>query len=130
MDITTLATIYTQLQSNILMDTKDTIYITQLIFVKEGKEKTFLEFEKFAIPLMEKYKGRIIYRLRPTKETFISEEKELPYEIHFISFDSEKDFNEFMKDDSRLDFIHLKEESVSSMMLVKGQEIYGDENGD
>ena len=102
------------------MNNNDTIYITQLIFVKKGKEKIFLEFEKFAIPLMEKYNGRIIYRLRPTKETFISEEKELPYEIHFISFDSEKKFNEFMIDDSRLEFIHLKEESVNSTMLVKG----------
>jgi hypothetical protein len=29
------------------------IYITQLIFVKEGKEATFLEFEDDAIPLMK-----------------------------------------------------------------------------
>ncbi|MGB1041670.1 MAG: hypothetical protein ACPGVD_12405, partial [Flavobacteriales bacterium] len=75
------------------------IYLTQLIFIKPGKEEQFLEFEKIAIPLLEKYNGRIIYRIRPKKENFVSEEKETPYEIHFISFESEKDFNEFMKDD-------------------------------
>lgn len=99
------------------------IYITQLIFVEEGKEGKFLEFESYAIPLMEKYNGRIVYRLRPTKESFIGPVEELPYEIHFISFDSEQDLTEFMKDDSRLQFIHLKDESVKSMLLVKGMKI-------
>ncbi len=99
------------------------VYITQLIFVKKGKEAIFLEFEKHAIPLMEKYNGRIVYRLRPQKETFISEEKELPFEIHFISFDTEKDLDEFMKDDGRLKFIHLKNESVKSTLIVKGKKM-------
>lgn len=99
------------------------IYITQLIFVQEGKEEKFLEFESHAIPLMEKYNGRIIYRLRPTTENFVNPVEELPYEIHFISFDSEQDLAEFMKDDSRLRFIHLKNESVKSMLLVKGEKI-------
>ena len=99
------------------------IYITQLIFVQEGKEEKFLEFESHAIPLMEKYNGRIIYRLRPSTESFVNPVEELPYEIHFISFDSEQDLAEFMKDDSRLKFVHLKNESVKSMLLVKGEKI-------
>lgn len=96
------------------------IYITQLIFVKEGKENVFHQFEELAIPLMERYKGRIIYRLRPDKSSFISGNDEQPYEIHFLSFDSEKDLESFMNDDSRLEFIHLKNESVKSMLLIKG----------
>ena len=99
------------------------IYITQLIFVKEGKEEKFQEFESYAIPLMEKYNGKIIYRLRPSKESFIDPDKDLPYEIHFISFDSVQDLKGFMKDDSRLKLIHLKEESVKSMLLVKGEKL-------
>ncbi len=100
------------------------IYITQLVFVKEGKEKIFLEFESFAIPLMEKYKGKIIYRVRPSKENFIdNHQSELPYEIHFISFDSEQDLQDFMNDGERLNFIHLKEESVKTMLLIKGEKI-------
>jgi hypothetical protein len=99
------------------------IYITQLIFIKEGKEEKFPEFESHAIPLMEKYNGKIIYRLRPSRENFIDADKELPYEIHFISFGSEQDLAEFMKDDGRLQFLHLKNESVKSMLLVKGEKI-------
>lgn len=99
------------------------IYLTQLIFVKEGKEELFLKFEEFAIPLMKKYNGRIIYRLRPNKENFISESKELPYEIHFMSFDSEEDLKEFISDDSRSAFLHLKEESVKSTFLIKGEKM-------
>jgi hypothetical protein len=72
---------------------------------------------------MTKYNGKIIYRLRPTTESFISEEKELPYEIHFISFECEKEFSNFMKDDNRLQFIHLKNDSIKSTFLVKGEKL-------
>ncbi|WP_199769297.1 hypothetical protein [Flavivirga eckloniae] len=97
--------------------------MTQLIFVKEGKEAIFHEFEDHAIPLMEKYNGRIIYRIRPDETSFVSGEKELPYEIHFISFDSENDLTNFMNDDRRLKFIHLKNESIQSTLLVKGEKV-------
>lgn len=49
--------------------------------------------------------------------------KEIPYEIHFLSFDSEQNLNDFMQDDSRLQFLHLKNKSVQSMLLVKGQKM-------
>lgn len=99
------------------------IYLTQLIFVKKGKEAIFHEFENFAIPLMEKYNGKIIHRLRPQKESYISSSEEQPYEIHFISFDSEEDLAEFLKDDSRQNFMHLKNESVQSSLLIKGEKM-------
>ncbi|MGB0880462.1 MAG: hypothetical protein ACPGTO_07840 [Polaribacter sp.] len=99
------------------------IYITQLIFIKQGKEKTFLEFEKLAIPLMENYNGKIIYRLRPSKNDFIQNNKETPYEIHFISFESEEDLAKFMNDDNRLKFIHLKNDSIKSTLLLKGEKM-------
>lgn len=100
------------------------IYITQLIFLKEGKEAIFQQFEDFAIPLIEKYNGRVLYRLRPGPENYIDAKEEAqPYEIHFISFDSENDLSGFMNDKGRLAFIHLKEESVQSMLLVKGSKM-------
>lgn len=99
------------------------VYITQLIFVKPGKEEKFHEFEQHAIPLMEKYNGRILYRLRPSGEDFIDLEGEPPYEIHFISFEAEQDLEAFMRDDSRLKFIHLKDESVKFILLVKGEKM-------
>lgn len=96
------------------------IYITQLIFIKNGKEAVFQEFEKFAIALMEKYGGRMVYRWRPTPDSVVSAEESLPYEVHFCSFESEKDLEDFMKDDERLKYIHLKNESIQSAFIVKG----------
>lgn len=95
------------------------IYLNQLIFVNEGKETVFHQFEDFVLPLIEQHNGRIIYRLRPGADSFISGDQR-PYEIHFISFDSEQDFERYMKDDRRLKYVHLKNESVSSSWIVKG----------
>ena len=96
------------------------IYITQLVFVKEGKEAVFHQFEDFVIPLINKYNGRMIYRVRPAESSFVSALEERPYEIHFVSFDSGQDFQNFMRDDSRLNYIHLKDESVKSTVFIKG----------
>ncbi|RJE71679.1 DUF1330 domain-containing protein [Reichenbachiella sp. MSK19-1] len=96
------------------------IYITQLIYIKAGKEQ---EFENHVIPLMEKYTGKIIQRIRPTVESFVSGEENQPYEIHFLSFDSQEKLDEYLRDDSRLQYIHLKEASIQSTFLVKGTKI-------
>ena len=74
-------------------------------------------------PDYEKYNGKIIHRLRPPKEAYISSSEEQPYEIHFISFDSENDLAEFLKDDTRQKFMHLKNESVQSSLLIKGEKM-------
>lgn len=100
------------------------IYITQLIFINQGKEDLFLEFERTAIPLMEKYGGKVIYRIRPDRSNFIDcDAKETPYEIHIISFDSEQLLQNFLHDDERQNFIHLKNQSVKSILLVKGSKV-------
>jgi hypothetical protein len=68
------------------------IYITQLIYIKEGQEQTFNEFEDVAIPLIGKYNGRLLFRVRPNKDSFIETWIDKPYEIHLVEFDSEQDF--------------------------------------
>ncbi len=60
------------------------IYLTMIIFLQAGKEALFNEFEEFAIPLMSDYSGRVIYRIRPTKESLIACHGPAPYEIHFF----------------------------------------------
>ena len=99
------------------------IYITQLIFVQEGQEAVFHQFEDLAIPLIEKYNGRILYRLRPNEKSYITGESEKPYEIHLVAFASEADLQHFMQDDARLTFIHLKNQSVRSVLLIKGKKM-------
>lgn len=92
-----------------------------MIFVVEGKEETFNQFEDLAIPLLEDYKGLMIYRIKPEKKAFITACEETPYEIHFISFPDDSYFQSFMLDKKRQRFIHLKEESIRFSYLVKGK---------
>ncbi|MEM7369080.1 MAG: DUF1330 domain-containing protein [Bacteroidota bacterium] len=97
------------------------IYITQLIFVKAGKEEAFLEFESHALPLMAEHGGTLLYRLRPDEHSFVHATGELPYEIHVIAFESQEALDRFLQDDRRQAFLPLKESSISSTLLVKGQ---------
>jgi len=99
------------------------IYITQLIYLREGQEKTFDEFEAIAIPTISKYNGRLLFRLRPNEKNFIEHHIEQPYEIHLVEFDSETDFNNFMQDEERKKFLHLKEQSIKASTLIKGTKL-------
>ena len=99
------------------------IYITQLIYIKEGQEEVFDQFESVAIPTIAKYNGRLLFRVRPTKDSFVEISIDQPYEIHFVEFNAESDFNNFMLDEERKRFLHLKEQSIKSVWLVKGSKL-------
>ena len=99
------------------------IYITLLIFVKEGKQSVFKEFEELALPMLGDYKGKLLIRLRPNETSIVSVEVECPYEVHFLSFESEQDFNAYIQDPRRKEFLHLKEESIKATLLVKGEKV-------
>lgn len=96
------------------------IYFTQLIYINEGQEDIFHQFEEVAIPLIGKYNGRLLARIRPTNESFIEHQIEKPYEIHLVEFDNEQDFHAFSRDESRKQFLHLKEQSVRESILIQG----------
>ncbi len=96
------------------------ILITQLIYIKAGQEKVFDEFEEVAIPLITKYRGRLLFRVRPGSDAYIQNLLEKPYEIHLVEFEEESDFQAFMKDEERKKFLHLKEQSIQSSILIRG----------
>ncbi len=96
------------------------ILITQLIYIKAGQEKVFDEFEEVAIPLITKYRGRLLFRVRPASDAYIQNLLEKPYEIHLVEFEEESDFQAFMKDEERKKFLHLKEQSIQSSILIRG----------
>lgn len=99
------------------------IHITQLIYIIEGQEAVFDEFESVAIPTISKYNGRLLFRLRPPKESYIEFQIDQPYEIHLVEFDALEDFQNFMKDEERKNFLHLKEQSIKSSILYLGQKL-------
>jgi len=99
------------------------IYITQLIYINEGQETVFHQFEDIAIPAILKYNGRLLIRVRPDKNSMIEDNIGNPYEIHLVEFDTEQDFKNFTQDEERKKFLHLKDQSVKSVLLIKGTKL-------
>ena len=97
------------------------VFITNLIYINPGQEEVFDEFEKIAIPIMAKYKGKMLFRIRPAKEAFIEQSMESPYEVHLGEFESEEDFDAFLNDEERKQFLHMKDKAIRSTILVKGK---------
>lgn len=99
------------------------IYLTQLIYIKEGQEAIFHQFEEIAIPTISKYNGRLALRIRPENDSVIENNIEKPYEIHLVEFDTEEDFENFKKDEERKKFLHLKEDVIKSSILILGKKL-------
>lgn len=96
------------------------IYRTQLIYIKEGQENVFEEFEAVAIPIIRKYNGELMLRIRPEKDSLVEGTAELPYEIHLVSFPTQLDCDNFANDEERKSFLHLKESSITEAILYQG----------
>lgn len=99
------------------------IYITQLIYINQHQEKVFEEFEKVAIPIISRYNGKMMLRIRPDKNSILESSIDQPYEVHMVSFETVNDFERFMLDEERKNYLHLKEQSVKSVFLFKGEKI-------
>ena len=99
------------------------IYITQLIYIKEGRHDIFHQFEDVAIPIIAKHNGRLMLRVRPDLGAVIETSVDNPYEIHLVEFAAETDFLNFMQDEERKQFLHLKEQSIKAVLLIKGTKI-------
>jgi len=99
------------------------IYITQLIYIVPGQEEIFDQFEAVAIPIISKYNGRMLLRVRPGDLAFIGPQVDRPYEIHLVEFDSQDDFENFKRDEERKKFLHLKEQSIKASVLIQGTKL-------
>ena len=99
------------------------LYFTQLIYIQPGQEDTFNQFEAVALPLIAKYNGRLLLRVRPGNEAWIETTIEQPYEIHLVEFETNDDFAAFMRDEERKQFLHLKEQSIKTTWLIKGERL-------
>jgi len=96
------------------------LYYTQLIFIKPNAEDQFNLFESRVLPLLKKYNGTLIYRVRPTADCVIEAAIDHPYEVHLVSFPTRADFEGYAGDKERLAQMPLKEASIESAMLIEG----------
>lgn len=99
------------------------IYLTQLVYLREGQEETFNQFEQVSIPIIKRYNGRLLLRLRPQADTVIESTIETPYEVHFVEFATTQDFENFKLDKERAAFLHVKEQAIRSVLLVQGTKV-------
>jgi len=99
------------------------ILITQLIYIIDGQERAFNEFESVAIRAISKYNGRLLLRLRPPEDSFIEAHIDKPYEIHLIEFETGQDLESFMQDEERRQFIHLRDQSVRMSIVIQGAQL-------
>ena len=96
------------------------LYYTQLIFIKQGQEELFHQFEDAVLPLLSAHDGELIIRVRPDRNTFIGGSSLHPYEIHLVSFPSKKSFEEYANDPERVKHISIKNQSVEKVILIEG----------
>ena len=99
------------------------IFITQLIYIIDGEETIFDQFEDIAIPAIARYNGRLLLRVRPSEDAYIESSIEKPYEIHLVEFETENDLVNFIEDEERIRFLHLKNQSIKSAILIKGTKL-------
>src|SRR5262245_44198259 len=96
------------------------IYLTQLIYLSEGHEVAFDQFEDAVLRLLPKYRGELLLRLRPGPMSKIGGSSEAPFEIHVVRFESDHDLLRYSNDEERKRLLPLKEQSVRSSLLIKG----------
>lgn len=97
------------------------LYYTQILFVKEGQETTFHDFEDHVLPLLQRHNGELIYRVRPTMNSVLVTTVGQPYEIHIVTFPERKDFEHYRDDPQRMQYMHLKDSSVERVILIEGK---------
>jgi hypothetical protein len=98
-------------------------FITQLIFIKKGEETAFQQFEDIAIPMISKYNGQLLLRIRPEENSLLEINMDKPYEVQLVQFNSDRDFENYMQDEKRKQSLYLKEQSIKSVLLIKGEQL-------
>ena len=96
------------------------IIITIFFYVKEGQEEKFLEYEKRVLPILENYGGELVFRWRPGNSEYAYWRNEAPFEVHMLSFKSEKGLSNYLKDENRIKNAPLFQESILKTVLFEG----------
>lgn len=95
-------------------------YYTQIIFINDNQEQTFNLFEDKILPLLKKYGGALIYRVRPDKNCVIETSIGQPYELQLVTFATKENFEAYKNDKERMQYLHLKEASIEKVLLIEG----------
>ena len=93
--------------------------LTLLYYLNAGREADFLKYEEAVLPILEKYDGRLLYRIRPPRESFVHPPgEEQPYEVHVVTFGSKEDFIKYKNDPDRQKHIELGSRAVKKIRMI------------
>jgi hypothetical protein len=94
------------------------LYYTQILFVKPGQETVFQTFEDHVLPLLQRYQGELLYRVRPPQSAVIFTTLGRPYELHLVTFPTKADFEAYRDDPQRQHYLALKDQSIDRVLLI------------
>jgi hypothetical protein len=98
------------------------IYYTQLLQVRPGHEQALRDFENATLPILARHEGRLLCQMLLEGDACLHNDSEYS-ELHLLSFTSKEHFAAYLADDERQQMLHMKQESVISVLLVEGSEV-------
>jgi len=96
----------------------DRFYLTVLLYLNEGHVAQFHDYEQRIKPILERYGGRYEKVIRSSQ---VLGDSPLPDEIHWLSFPSETDFQQYRADANLAELAHLRRASVQKTVVISGQ---------
>jgi uncharacterized protein (DUF1330 family) len=96
---------------------EERLYLTVLLYLKDGKRQQFYNYERSVKPLIENYDGRFEKVIKPTQ---VIGNFPMPDEIHILSFPSEGSFQSYREDPNLPEIAHLRDESVEETIIISG----------
>ncbi len=93
------------------------IYVTALIYIKQGQETNFETYRARAAAIMEKYNARLEKIIKPTM--LAKGDMPLPSEIHFAVFENEESMNNVNNDTEYQKIVKkYREPSIEKLIII------------
>ena len=91
------------------------------LYINEGREQEFDQFETAAAQVMKRYGGGIDRRIKIA----LSAADDQPYEIHVVSFPDERSFQNYRSDPDLQALSDLRTKAIRETKLWFGSELPG-----
>ena len=62
-------------------------------------------------------------KIRKSQAQELSSHIDKLYEIHLVEFETQQDFDNFKQDEERKNFLHLKDKSIKTSILIQGTKL-------
>ena len=89
------------------------------LFIHPGQELAFQEFEAAAARIMGRHGGRIERVIRPARAV---PEREVPHEVHLVSFPDEPTFAAYRADAELAELAALRQAAIARTEILFGVE--------